>query len=62
MKNIPTEMREFLMDLTHPDILKRPNWSNNLLESFSAIRTKSFGAKNTRGKVFPTVPYDMIKP
>jgi serine/threonine protein kinase len=60
MKKIPEEMRQFLLDLTHPDILKRPNWSNNLLESFGGIRTKCFGTRNTRGKVFPAVPCDII--
>jgi serine/threonine protein kinase len=55
------EFQKFLMDLTHPDILKRPNWSADLLRSFGEIRVKCFGSRNTRGKVFPSIPCDIIK-
>jgi len=60
LKKMPEEFQKFLLDLTHPDILKRPNWSNDLLQTFGGIRIKCFGSRNTRGKVFPDVPCDRI--
>jgi serine/threonine protein kinase len=60
LKKIPEELRKFLMDLTHPDVLKRPNWSVDLLQTFGGIRVKCFGSRNTRGKVFPNIPCDTI--
>jgi serine/threonine protein kinase len=60
VKKLPQDIQNFLMWLTHPDILKRPNWETNLLQVFGDIRTKCFGTRNTRGKVFPTVPCDIL--
>jgi len=61
MKKIPEPMRNFLMSLTHPDIFKRPNWSQPLLEDISNVRKECFGSRNTKAKVFPAVPCDIIK-
>lgn len=60
LKKTPDEIQKFLLNLTHPDILKRPNWNNDLLQTFGAIRVKCFGSRNTRGEVFPHVPCDII--
>lgn len=60
LKKLPEDLQTFLMQLSHPDILKRPNWDTDLLQLFGAIRMKSFGTRNTRGKVFPAVPCDII--
>lgn len=60
LKKLPEDIQAFLMALTHPDILKRPNWNTDLLQTFGAIRTKCFGSRNTRGMVFPNVPCDIL--
>lgn len=60
VKKLPKEIQEFLMLLTHPDILKRPNWETDLLRMLGDIRVKCFGSRNTRGLAFPTVPCDIV--
>jgi serine/threonine protein kinase len=61
LKNSPKELVDFIKELTHPDVLKRPNWESNLLQQIGDIRTKCFGTRNTRGKLFPAVKYDTVK-
>lgn len=59
---IPPEMVKFIQALTDPDIRKRPNWQTaDLLYEFGQLRTKVFGSRNTKGKVFPAVPFDIVK-
>lgn len=60
--SVPPELRNFILKLTNPDVRKRPNWSTaDLLQEFGQIRVKCFGTRNTRGKVFPPVPIDIVK-
>lgn len=60
-KEVPYALQEFVKKLVHPDIRQRPNWQKlDILQEIQAVRTRSFGAGNTRGKSFPTVPYDKI--
>ena len=55
-------LKSFLQKLTQQDINSRPNWSNtNLIEEIQNVRLAAFGTKSSRGKVFPTVPFDTLK-
>lgn len=59
---IPPEMAKYIQVLTDPDIRKRPNWQTaDLLYEFGQLRTKVFGSRNTKGKTFPAVPFDIVK-
>lgn len=62
-RTVPPELKEFILRLTHSNIRQRPNWQTmDLLAELGSIRTKCFGSRNTRGKVFPPVPFDPITP
>lgn len=62
MTNIPQHLTAFIRRLTDRDVLKRPNWqSTDLLGQIAEVRMKAFGSRNTRGKAFPRVTYDLIK-
>jgi serine/threonine protein kinase len=60
-RNVPTAFRNFIAKLIVPDINRRPNWQKtDLLEEVANMRIASFGTRNTRGKVFPCVPFDVL--
>ena len=57
--DVPVGIREFLRMMTAPNITDRPNWqSMDILKEIHDLRIKCFGTRNTRGKIFPKVPYD----
>lgn len=60
LKKMPPEFYAFVTALTHPDVLKRPNWDQDLLKKIATVRELTFGTRSTRGKVFPGVPYDKV--
>jgi serine/threonine protein kinase len=59
-RNVPKELWNFIQRLTNPDIRLRPSWDTDLLRELGELRVKCFGSRNTRGKVFPSVPCDII--
>jgi serine/threonine protein kinase len=58
---VPREFKNFLLKFLETEVLKRPNWEKeNILEGITKVRIACFGTKNTRGKIFPNVPCDVV--
>lgn len=58
---ISKQFNDFIQNMTEIRVQDRPSWDKeDILKRMQDVRYGSFGTRNTRGKVFPDVPYDMV--
>src|SRR5207245_2286243 len=61
-RTIPEEFKTLIRKMTHEGVTRRPNWQTmDLLKEIANARTMAFGTRNTKGKSFPNVPFDVVR-